>query len=133
MEINITSLFNEICPSDFSASIAEIGQYAGRDTWEAAKEEAESVELLTTLEEQQAFISHMEGMGFSATDDMDVWPHEELLALFIQLVSGDMREHLDNFGDDSESWDWEAYESDENTCGNLFQGDDGEIYYYLGV
>jgi hypothetical protein len=56
------------------------------------------------------------------------WDNDELNALFIQLVSGDIKEneHL-------QEGDWEAYDADENTRGHIFKGNDGQIYYYLGV
>lgn len=136
MEINITELFNSICPSDFSASIAEIGYNAGRDTWLASKEEAEDTQPINTQEQQDAFISHMSNIGYSEADEMQSWSSIELNALFIQLVSGDMREFLAGFSIDAENWDWIQYELEViqgNCCGNMFQGVDNEIYYYLGI
>jgi len=132
MEINITELFNSICPSDFSASQAEIGTNAGIDTWNASKDQAKEMQLISTEEQKEAFISHILDFGCWEDEEIKNWSDIELNALFIQLVSGDMRAFLDCFGLDSESWNWDEYNNDENTSGSLYQGDDNEVYYYLG-
>lgn len=135
MEINITGLFNNEYPSDCSASIAEIGIGASKDTWNASKEIAGDYRHINTYEKLEAFISHMVDSGFSEAEEMNKWSFVEIEALFIQMVCGDMREFL-GFGENAESWDWEEYEQlaqDGQCVGNIYQGDDNEIYYYLGT
>ena len=104
MDININKYFeHELCPSDFSASVAELGNNAGQLTWAYAKEESEDTVLLTTFEQFAAFIEHIESMGFDFSEDEKPMNGQELNALLIQLISGD-----------------------------IFKGTDNNIYYYLG-
>lgn len=130
MEIDITAFFENAAPADYSASPFELGQDAGRITWNAAKQDSADYVLIQTDEQREAFRAHVKGFG--AWDDAEIaaWDDTELNALFIQLISGDMREadlHADMTDDE-----WVAYETDENAVGNIYRGDDGRVYYYLG-
>jgi hypothetical protein len=130
MELNITNFFNTAAPMDYSASIAEIGRDAARDTWQAALDDSADFQLLTTDAQRDEFKAHMQAMGFSEADNFATWTNEALNALCIQLVSGTMRE-MGN-PEDWDSDDWSRYEADENCCHEIFKGDDGQIYYYIG-
>lgn len=137
MEINITRFFKTEAPMDYSASIAEIGKDAGPDTWRAANENAsEYADLLDTEEKRDTFKAHMRDMGFSEADEFATWTNEQLTALFMQLISGDMREVPDvDMGPDMTDEDWQHYErlAEHGTVsGSIYRGDDGEVYYYLG-
>jgi hypothetical protein len=131
MEINITRFFKTEAPMDYSASVAEIGRDAARDTWKAATENApDYADLLDTEEKREAFKDQMRDAGFSEAGEMDDWTHEALTGLFMQLISGDMREAgLDG---DSTNEDWARYEADDSCAHAIYRGDDGEVYYYLG-
>ncbi len=130
MEINITAYFkNELCPMDFSASIAEIGNNAGRDTWQAAIEESEDLTLLDTPEKVEALKADMISAGMEE-EEINAMTDLESNALFIQLISGDIRECSEYL--EQTPIDWSGYENDENKAGRLYQGTDNEIYYYLG-
>jgi hypothetical protein len=130
MEININQYFeNELCPSDFSASIAELGNNAGQLTWGYALDEVEDVVLLTTFEQCAAFIEHMTSTGMDNVDKMN---GTELNALFIQLISGDIRGCE---GLDQSPVNWELYEQQSehgNVYSPIFLGTDNNVYYYLG-
>lgn len=134
MEIDVTNFFKNAEACEFSASRAELGDDASRITWSNARREAAETPLLTTDDELQALRDHVQSMGFG--DDVQAYGAEECNALFIQLVSGDMRE-LESLcmGDDGEI-DWtEAHSlTEEGTIGgNLYRGDGfGRIFYYLG-
>ena len=129
MEINITSLFTdgEYSPRDYSASVAEIGNNAGQITWQTAMESEYG--FLDTPEKLDAFRDHIQGFGAWSEDEIAAWNVTECNALFVQLVSGDIREA----GLDVDNPDWDEYEANDNITHNIFQGIDGEIYYYLGV
>lgn len=132
MEIKITEFFNRICPRDFSASIAEIGQDAGTFTWNAAKEEAEDTQLLTSSEQIEAFREFAASCGFSEPDLSEA----ELQALFIQWIAGDMREMGLTLSEDSQSINWEQIEKEQQAGqipSNIYRGTDGEIYFYVGA
>ena len=130
MEIDITEFFNSCNPSYYSASVMELGHDAGEITWENAKDRAEESNLLSTEEMKEAFKGHVRGFGAWDDEEINAWDNIELNALFIQLISGDIREcSLSNSPPD-----WGAYEqeSEEGQCsGNIFCGIDGNIYYLL--
>ena len=135
MEIDITRFFTEAEPYEFSGSMAERGDNAARETWNNAKREATESPLLTTEEELSALRSYVKEFG--AWDDVEIaaWDSVECNALFVQLISGDMRE-IESLcmGDDGEV-DWNEHERLANRgtiSGNLYRGDDGRVYYYLG-
>ena len=130
MEINITKLYLESCPKDYSASVAEIGANAGRDTWEAAKEDAEFFQFLDTAEKQIAFKKFVLDSGGWDQEEIDSWTVRELNALFLQWVAGDIRECLDWEVDDV----WANYEEMAEagavpSC--LFKTDDDQVYFSL--
>lgn len=131
MQIDITSLLSLDCFPLFH-SIAEGGQSAGRDTWHASLEQARQTPLLDTEEKLQAMRDFARSSGGWDGEEVAAWSPEEVNALFLQWIAGDCRE----LGADSlEDIDWEAAEVDQQagrvSC-NLYRGDDGRIYFYLG-
>lgn len=133
MQINITKFFKESEPMNYSASVAEFGDNAGRITWNNANNAASEWNMLDDDDKRQAFREHVKGFGAWDDDEIASWSDTELNALFIQFVSGDMREAgLDD--DHFDDIDWQAYEEgahDGLYSGNIFKCDDGEIYYHL--
>lgn len=131
MEINITKFFTEnAAPMDYSASVAEIGANAGRDTWEAAKDDAEFLQFLDTAEKVDAFKSFVRDSGGWDQSEINAWSILELNALFIQWVAGDIRECLEWDVDDV----WANYEemAQAGTVpSRLFKTDDGQVYFDL--
>jgi hypothetical protein len=133
MEIDITTFFSEAEPWNFSASVAERGRNAGPETWNNAMEEGAKSPLLTTPEQIEALRDHVQGFGAWEREEIAAWTPVECNALFIQLVSGDMREgNLDNDPDDSDWADYERRAEAGNCRGRIWRGDDSKIYYYLG-
>lgn len=130
MDINITSFFKNADPFEFSGSIAERGKNAGSETWNNAKQEAVREPLLTTLEEIAALRSYVKDFGAWEDEEIAAWTKQECNALFIQLISGDIRES----GLDTVEPDWGEYEEgaeEGHYSGNLYRADDGAIYYSL--
>lgn len=125
-EINVTSLIEteDYSMSDFSASQFELGDNAGRITWEAAIEASEDYKFVTP-ENRQEFIDYFREFGAWTVEEMAEWSLDEVNALFIQMVAGDYREI-------------ESTPDDEERGGNLFQCDIeghesfGQWFYYLG-
>ena len=138
MEIDITKFVRLEEPYSYSASAAEIGSDAGRITWRNALDEAQRHPLLRTEDQLQALRDHVESMGFGA--EVQDYGADECNALFIQLISGDLREMgLDDC--DLEDFDWAAYQEraeQGSIASNIFRGDIegnagfGRIFYYLG-
>jgi hypothetical protein len=133
MEIDITAFVMNAEPAEYSASVAEIGANAGPTTWNNAKREAERTPLLTTPEQLEALRSWAEATGAWDDDERAAWTPADCNALFIQLVSGDMREAgMDETFPDE--FDWQEYEersSAGQVSGSIYRGDDDRIYYCL--
>lgn len=124
LEINITDFFNSECPSDYSASRAEIGDNAEQDIWQAANECEYNFITDDTREEVRTHFAYL----FA---EIASWPDSELNALLIQDISENMRDFL-GFGVTTDAWDWDSYENSENVSHRLFKGDDEEIYFSIG-
>lgn len=128
MEINITNFYNEAAPMDYSASVAEIGANAGRDTWNAAKDDASFFQFLDTEEKVDAFKRFVRESGGWSQEEIDSWSVRELNALFLQWIAGDIRECLE--------WDvedvWANYQEMAEAGqvpSRLFKTDDGQVYF----
>ena len=131
MEIDITTLA-EMNAFDLSHSIAEGGENAGKNTWENSKAESERHPILNTPEKLAAMREFAASSGGWTREEIAEWPDSEVNALFLQWIAGDVRE----LGADSlAEIDWEEAEqlqSAGQAASNLFPGDDGKIYFYLG-
>ena len=134
MEIDITDFFNGDDPSNYSASRVELGVNAGKITWEAAKERAASPpQILDTEDKLDALRDHVKGFGAWEPEEIAAWDAVECNALFIQMVSGDMREA--DLGPAMSIDDWAEYERRSErgeVAGSIFRGEGGAVYYYLG-
>ena len=63
LELDITEFFNNAAPMDYSASVAEIGQNAGKDTWSAAIEDSADYPILDNEEKREAFREYIAMFG----------------------------------------------------------------------
>lgn len=131
MEIDITDFFNNADAFQFSHSIAEGGKTAGPDTWNAAKREGSEAPLLTTPDQLDALRLYVKDFGAWSAEEIAAWNATECNALFIQLVSGDMREaDLDNEPNDKAWAEYERRSEEGNCSSNIFRSAD-RIYYSL--
>ena len=140
MEIDITEFVLNAEPFEFSASVAERGQNAGRETWRNAVQEGASNPLLVTEDQIQALRDHVRGFGAWSEEEIAAWSDAECNALFIQLISGDMRKSgMDDCFPDE--FDWDKYQErvkDGQISGQIYRCDIpdhesfGRIFYYLG-
>lgn len=129
-QINITRFYAEACPMDYSASVAEIGENAGRYTWQAAKDDAQEYNFLDTDEKRQAFRDWIKPYGAWDDSEIAAWDDTELNALFIQWIASDIRECLERDVDDI----WANYQEMAETGtvpSNLYRDDDGQVYFSL--
>lgn len=133
MDINISAFWGEFCPSDYSASAAEIGQSAGPDTWRAACEHRNEWPVLPNADALEAFRAMVRGSGFS--DDVDTYEPEKLRALALQWLSGDIRDAFQlPFGQriDPVSIDWPAVQArmeSGQVSGTFYRADDGQVFW----
>lgn len=141
MEIDISRLFTpgEFAPMDYSASVAEIGEGAGRATWTAACDDSAEFMFLDTDEKREAMRDHVRGFGAWDQAEIAGWSDLELNALFLQMVAGDIRESaLDGKPGiiANTRAAWKQYEKDSEAgivCGRIGRGiEPGTIWYYLG-
>jgi len=125
MEVNITKFFNGANPSHYSASKAEIGDDAGPTTWRNAMASTYNYITDVNVEEWRAYIR---GSGGWTPDEVAAFTMQELNALFIQWISGDIREAGLDTGTT-----WEEYEKDAAkglVSENLFKL--GEEIFWMG-
>lgn len=136
MEINITTFFNNAAPKDYSASAAEIGDNAGAYTWRAACDDANDYVLLDNEEKREAFRAFVKSSGGCDAQEIAAFSAQELQALCIQWISGDMREVPGialGPGMTEEEWkDYEAMQEDGTVSSNIFRGPDNQVYFYIG-
>ncbi len=131
MEIDVTEFFNAGGHMCFSASRMEMGQDAGSITWRAACDASEEYCLLDTPDKLDAARRYFRGFGAWSDEELAAKPDNEVNALLLQFIAGDIRE----FSDDVADWDWAAYNDDAaagQIGGNLFEGDDNRVYIYIG-
>lgn len=137
MQINITAFFQIAAPMDYSASVAEIGQSAGPDTWRAACDDAPDYPFLDTEEKRGAFRNFVRSSGGWSAEEIAAWSDIELGALFLQWVASDAREMFTRGRrtlDALTPEDWSAAETlqrDGSAPSNIYRGDDGAVYFCL--
>lgn len=138
MQLDITHFFTSAGMIDYSASIAEVGQNAASDTWNAAKDDSADYPLLTTDEQREAFRAYVKGFGAWDAEEIASWDDIELNALCMQMIAGNVREAESVVGCHRDEWtdaEWSDYESqaeEGRIAGLFYRGDDGRIYTYIG-
>lgn len=131
MDLDITDFYNNAVPQNYSASIAEIGEDAGTVTWRRACEDTSDYNLLDTDEKREEFRAYVKGFGAWTDEEIHKWSNTELNALCMQFIAGDIRDGP--LANDSKNWEgYQEWVSEGQRSGNLFKGDDGRIYYYIG-
>lgn len=131
MELDITDFIAAMEPHYLSASVAEIGQDAGRITWENAKDYVAEHPLLSNEEQREAARDYLAGYVAWSEEEIAGWSDQELDALLAQFIASELRE----FQELAEGcWDtWEQLSSEGTVSGSLFLGIDGRTYYYMGI
>ena len=81
MEIDITDFVTDADPFEFSASMAERGANAGRETWNNAKEYAADSPLLDTPEKLEAMREWAKETGAWNAEERAAWSEEEINAM----------------------------------------------------
>ena len=95
-------------PWNCSNSCANLGQDAGKLTWQASQRAASS--LVLTEGQKEAFRDFVRSSGGWDEEEVDAWSEAELTALCVQWIAGDIREGFgDDLPDDPAEWDWEDY------------------------
>ena len=137
MKIDISAVVASIAPMDYSASMAEIGADAGPSTWRAACEDSPDYAFLQSADELQAMRDFARDSGGWTVDELQAMPDDEIRALFLQWISGDLREMFPGRRTlegltDAEWQDAESRQESGQCPGNIYRGDSGRVYFYLG-
>ena len=109
-EINVSPLLASpgFDPWDCSNSAANLGQDAGKLTWQASQRHAASLTL--TEGQKEAFRDWVRSSGGWDDEEIASWDDAELTALCVQGIAGDVREGFgDDLPDDPAEWDWSDY------------------------
>jgi hypothetical protein len=133
MEIDITNFFNNANPFDFSASCAERGPNAGPDTWRNALQEAADTPLLATNDALDEARDYFRATGGWTREELAIKSVNEINALLIQWISGNLREIKDLAMDDNGEIDWTEVErlvNEGTITGDIYPNDD-KIYFSM--
>lgn len=133
MEIDITEFVNpnDHDLMDYSASCAELGQDAGRITWQNCLDVCDSsntafTAFVKTEEEKQEARDYFRSFGAWDKEEIENWTDTELNALILSDIAGSLREYLKaKEGDDFDRWN-------ENNGGKIYESEDGKFWFYLG-
>jgi len=134
MEIDITDFVRTAETHELSASVAELGRDAGKITWRNALQEAATTQLIDAAHRAE-FVTWVDEFG--ADWSIAAWSLDECNALLLQFIAGDLNtlESLCYSDDDEFGIDWTEVEklSEAGTIGgNIYKGDDGRVYFYMG-
>ena len=138
MEIDITDFLKTECPRDYSASAFEIGDDAGKCTWQAAVDNADPIRFLTSKDRRDVFRSFLKDSGGWSKDEIESFNVTDLEALMIQWIAGDLRNmfgrELMDFSEltDEQWFAAEQLQHDGQVSSNIFRGNDGRVYFYIG-
>ena len=128
MEIDITPYVTQHDCRQYASSVAESGmQNIGRITWGNAMRHVSADHIVTgdQLEETREWFAEF---GAWSREELSEMSDQEINALLIQFIAGDVRE-IEAYDD------WEDYEQaaeDGQVRRNISRGDDGKYYFYVG-
>ena len=134
MEINITSILRDVDTWPLSGSIVTHGPNAGAETWAASKAQAKETPLLDTEEKLDAMRDFARSSGGWTREEIEAWDDDELNALFLQWVAGDLRE-LGADECDFEDIPWDEIEERQRegqAPSNIYRGGEDQVFFYLG-
>ena len=137
--IDVTALLNnpDFCPSDFSASAAEIGRDAGPDTWSACIEWVTDSPVLPA-DQLDCVQDYMRATGAWSAREIKRMSDTELQALALQIIAGDLREGFQlKFGavPAETALDWPAYYVGAESGrwnSTFYRADDGSVSAEIG-
>lgn len=130
MEIDVTHMVESADDMPMlSGSIAELGQNAGRMTWNNSVAYGKEQPLLKTDDERDAARDHFADYGAWTKEEIAAWDEAALQGIVCQEVAALIREM-------EVAETYEEYERlcEAGTCsGRLYRGDDGRWYCYFGT
>jgi hypothetical protein len=128
MELDVTHMIEDAdAMPTLSGSIAELGNSAGRITWNNSLAYAAARPLLNAEQIEEAR-NHFAEYGAWSREEIAAWSEAEVQGLVVQEVASWIRE-LEHY--DSEA-DYFAAAERGNVSGSLCRGDDEKWYAYFG-
>jgi hypothetical protein len=129
MELNITHMVESAddMPT-LSGSQAELGRDAGKITWNNSKAYAEANPILPDDDARDVARQWLQGFGAWSEAEIAAWSNQELDALVIQFIAGDIRE-MEAFESEAE---YQKAAEDGTAGGRIYKGDSGQWFFYLG-
>lgn len=130
MQINVTHMVEDCDDMPLlSGSQAELGNDAGRITWNNSAAYGKDNPLLTTEEEKDAARDHFREYGAWTAEEIAAWDDSHLQAITCQDVAAAIREM-----EVAEDYNDYVRLCEEGTCSaRLFRDEDGEWWCVLGL
>ena len=131
-EIDCAALFASpgFDPWNCRNSVANLGQNAGKLTWQASQRAASS--LVLSEGQKEAFRDFVRSSGGWTREEIAVWSDAELTALCVQWIAGDVREGFgDDLPDDPAEWDWADYSerAERGAVSSTLYLHDGKLFW----
>jgi len=128
-DVDVSRLIADVDPFDLSASIAERGKNAGKETWSNALGEA--TERPLDIDDRDSVKAYFAGFGAWDDEEIASWSDTDLDALVLQFAAGDLRE-LQSLapGDGLADIDWTQAEelAQAGTCGGRLYAHDNKLF-----
>lgn len=133
LEFDITPLFaDKLDAYMLSNSVANLGDNAGRITWDNALEAATEYPLVTD-DNRDETIGWLKGWGAWEEGHLMQWNNQSLSALVWQFAADDFREHWEDYISDFNEtdfeelneYDWDSIQIEESS---IFHND-GKFYF----
>lgn len=130
MELDVTHMMEDADDMPvLSGSCAELGQDAGKITWNNSKAYGREKPLLQTDEQREEARDHFREYGAWSEEEIAAWSEEDLQGITCQEVAHQIREM-------GVAEDYEDYQRlcEKGTCsGRLYKDNDGRWYCYFGM
>lgn len=128
MEIDITHMIDD---SDrmhmLSGSVCELGNNAGEITWNNSKDYAAKNILLKTPKEIEQAKKWFREFGAWEQSEITAWDDNEVNALLVQYIAGDIREMIS-----FETYEDYQAESEAGTASGRIFKSGNKFYFYVG-
>ena len=114
----------------FSGSVMELDDNAGRITWNNAMEYVSGKPIVPDCDTAR---DYFESFGAWTEGELKAMSEQEINALALQFIAGDVREIEDKCADDNGNIDWDEYE-EQASAGQLpgtYYTDSGRVYMDL--
>ena len=130
MELDVTHMVDDADEMpNLSGSRAELGEDAGKITWNNSTAYGTNHPLLSTDEMRDAARAHFKEYGAWEAAEIAAWSEAELQGIMCQDVAAAIREM-----EGTDSYDeFQKGVEEGRYSGRLYKGDNGRWYFYVGM